>query len=235
VALGYCGASALASTWDGQYVGRTPSSRPGRGDAGRPTRAQRRQQRLAAAVAHHRAVRDATLTALLEQYRVAYEQTGQDLMRPAADFIGMRGSRQVVSISSRPASPEDFLERFTLACLTLATLEVDWVALLAGDERALAVTAPADHPSDLALFVVGLTFGPVDVEPAGTLLPYELDRDTGMVTWQAPRPVQASCTHGLWAEVLGPMCLARPAVAGKAARLELLEQNRLVDNEVLLL
>lgn len=216
-------------------MARTPPPRPGRDDPTRLPRAQRRQQRLAAAAGHRRAVRDATLAALLEQYRVAYEQTGQDLLRPAADFIGIRGSRQIASISSRPASPEDFLERFTLACLTLATLHVDWVALLAGDERALAVTAPADHPPDLALFVVGLTFGPAGIEPAGTLITYELDRDAGVVTWGAPRQAQASCTHGLWAEVLGPMCLERPVVAGKAAQRELLKENRRLDNEVLLL
>jgi hypothetical protein len=216
-------------------MGRSAQPRRDRDSVGRPSRAQRRERRLADVAARHIAVRDTTLAALLQQYRVAYEQTGLDLLRPAADFIGMRGARQVASISSRPASPEDFLERFALACLTLATLEVDWVALLAGDERALAVTAPTDHPSDLALFVVGLTFGPAGIEPAGTLVPYELDRDTGTVTWQAPRPALASCTQSLWAEVLGPMCLERPAVTGTTARRKLVEQNRMVDNEVLLL
>jgi hypothetical protein len=210
-----------------------PSHSQGDGGAGeRPSRG-RRQQRLAAAKAHDRIVRDAKLRGLVGHYQRAYEQTAQALERPAAEFVGLRGSGQVASISSRPG-PEQVRECFTLACRTLAVLDVDWVALLTGDELGLAVIASADHPSDLSLFIVGLTFGPPGVEPAGILVPYRVDRGTRTVTWGPARPVQASVTHGLWAEELGPTCLDRAAV-GQATLEELREQNRLVANRVLLM
>jgi hypothetical protein len=201
----------------------------------RPSREPRRRQRLAAAAASDRAVRDARLTALVEHYPLVSDKTGAERLRPTAEFSGFRGSRLVASISTHPASPIHVQDQFTLACRTLAALDVESVALLAGDEMALAVTASPDHPSDLSPFVIGLTFGPAGVEPAGTLVPYQLDRNTGTVTWKASRPLRASCTQGLWAEVLGPICLNRTTGAGEAALAELLEQNRLRGNDVLLL
>jgi hypothetical protein len=168
------------------------------------------------------------------QYRVAYEQTIADRVPPPADFSGFRDGGLVASIASRPRSPKPPIEPFRLACRTLAALEVDWVTLLVGDELALAVTASADHPSDLSPCIVGLAFGPAGVKPAGTLVPYQLDRRTGTVTWEEPRPVRASTTQGLWAEELGPTCLDRTAVS--QARLnKLLEENRLAGNSVFLL
>jgi hypothetical protein len=190
---------------------------------------------LAAAAASGRAVRDARLAALVEHYPVVYDKTGAELLRPTAEFSGFRGSRLVAAISMHPASPVHVRDHFTLACRTLAGLDVESVALLAGDELALAVTASPDHPSDLSPFVIGLTFGPAGVEPAGALVPYQLDRNTGLVTWKGSRPLRASRTQGLWAEVLGPMCLNRTTAAGEAALAELLEENRLRGNDVLLL
>jgi hypothetical protein len=121
-----------------------------------------------------------------------------------------------------------------LACRTLAALDVDSVVLLAGDDLALAVTASADHPSDLSPFIIGLIVGPAGIDPAGTLVPYQLDRGTGTVTWREPRPVRASTTRGLWAEELAPLCLDRAAV-GQATLAELREKNRLAGNSVLLM
>jgi hypothetical protein len=213
-------------------VDRTSQPRDDHGGADRPTRSQRRRQQSAAV---GRAVRDANLAALVEHYRLAYEQAGQERSQLAAEFSGFRGGRLVASIDSRPASPETLVDQFKLACRTLAALEVDSVALLAGDELALAVTASVDHPSDLAPFIVGLIVGPAGVEPAGMLLPYQLDRRAGTVTWGPPRPVQASGTQGLWAEVLAPLCLNRAAVADETTLAELLGRNRRVNHRVLLL
>jgi hypothetical protein len=84
------------------------------------------------------------------------------------------------------------------------------------------------------LFVVALTVGPGDADPAGTLIPYRLERDSGAITWVPSRPVVASCADGLWAKVLGPLCLRRPGSPADTLP-ALLEANRLVDNEVLLL
>lgn len=210
---------------------RTSRPQGDQGGADRPGRAQRRRQWLAAS---DRAFRDARLQALVTQYRVAYEQALADRVQPQADFSGFSGFRTVASIESRPTSPKPPIEPFSLACRTLAALEVEWVALVAGDELALAVTASGDHPSDLSPFIVGLVFGPAGVKPAGTLVPYQLDRRTGTVTWGEPRPVRASTTHGLWAEELGPTCLDRTAV-GKATLAELREENRLAGNSVFLL
>jgi hypothetical protein len=168
------------------------------------------------------------------QYQAAYERTALDLARPAADFIGFRGGQQVASISCRPPSPDSLVDRFTLACQTLGALDLDWAALLAGDEFALAVTAPGDHPADPGLFIVALTVGPGDVDPAGTIIPYRLDRDSGVITWAPSRPVVASCTDGLWAKVFGPLCLRRSGSTVDNL-MALLEANRRVDNEVLLL
>jgi hypothetical protein len=172
------------------------------------------------------------LGALVTQYRPAYEQAIADRVRPAAEFSGIRGGRTVAWISSRPASARTALEPFKLACRTLAALDVDSVVLLAGDDLALAVTASADHPSDLAPFIIGLIVGPPGVDPAGTLVPYQLDR--GTVTWREPRPVRASTARGLWAEELAPTCLNRTAV-GQATLAELREENRLAGNSVLLM
>jgi hypothetical protein len=167
-------------------------------------------------------------------HHAQYERTALDLARPGAIFAGFRGTQQAASISSRPPVPEAFVERFTLACRTLAVLEVDWAALLTGDEFALAVTAPADHPAELDLFVVALTVGPAGASPTGTITPYRLDRDTGAITWGSPRPARASCSQGMWAQALGPLCLDRAAAsAGELAAL--LDRNRRVDNDVLLL
>jgi hypothetical protein len=139
----------------------------------------------------------------------------------------------VVSISSRPTSPETIVAQFKLACRTLAALEVDEVAVVAGDELALAVSATADHPSDLSPFVLGLTFGPADLKPVGRLVPYQLDRQSWAVIWGEPREVRASSTQGLWAEVLGPMCLDRPRAASAARLNDLLDQNRQLGHVVL--
>jgi hypothetical protein len=152
---------------------------------------------------------------LVDHYPVAFQQASQDRLWPVADFSGFRVSRLVASIRSCPPA-EQARHHFTLACRTIAPLDVDSVVLLAGDELALAVAATADHPSELSPFVIGLTFGPPGVEPAGTLVPYQLERGTQTVTWKTPRPVRASCTQGLWAEVLGPMCLDRAARAREA-------------------
>lgn len=211
----------------------TADRRPPSGS--RPSRSQRRQQRLAAAAAEQLALRDQLLGHLVMQHQAAYKRTALDLARPAADFVGFRAGRQVVSVSSRPPTPDDLLERFTLACLTLGALDLDWAALLAGDELALAVTDPADHPADGSLFVVAVTVGPADASPAGVLIPYQLDRDTGILTWGAQRPLHASRTDGLWARVLAPMCLGRQGPTGPAAVAEFLDLNQQVDNEVLLL
>jgi hypothetical protein len=213
-------------------VDRTPPPQGGPGGADRPGRVQGRRQRLAAAL--DRAVRDARLTALVTHYRPTYEQAIADRVRPAAEFSGIRGGRTVASIISRPASARTALEPFKLACRILAALDVDSVALLAGDDLALAVTASADHPSDLSPFIIGLIFGPAGVDPAGTLVPYQLDRGIGTVTWREPRPVRASTTRGLWAEELAPTCLNRTAV-GQATLAELREENRLAGNSVLLM
>lgn len=212
-----------------------PTADPQPPSGSRPNRSERRQQRLAAAAAEQLAVRDRLLSHLIMQYRAAYERTALDLVRPAADFVGFRAGRQVVSVSSRPPAPEDLLERFTLACLTLGALDLDWAALLAGDELGLAVTDPADHPRDGSLFVIAVTVGPADASPAGILTPYQLDRNTGILRWGAQRPLDASCTDGLWARVLAPMCLGLQGPTGRAAVAELLDLNQQVDNEVLLL
>jgi hypothetical protein len=102
-----------------------------------------------------------------------------------------------------------------------------------GDELALIVSASADHPSDLSPFVIGLTYGPAGVEPVGRLVPYQVNRRSGTVTWGEPREVRASRTQGLWVEVLGPMCLARTAVASKPTLADLLDQNRRLGHVVL--
>lgn len=215
----------------------TPPPQGGQGGSDRPGRRQERWQRSAGADASYLVVRDMRLATLVAHYRLAYEQAGTDQRRPGAEFSGFRdgGGRLVAWIGSRPASPATAVEPFKLACRTLAALEVDSVALLAGDELALAVIASADHPSDLAPFIVGLTFGPAGVEPAGTLVPYQLDRQGGTVIWGPARPVRASNTKGLWAEVLAPLCLDRAVAASEATLTELLGQNRLVHNQVILL
>jgi hypothetical protein len=179
-----------------------------------------------------RAFRDARLAALVAGYPVVYEGTGQARLRPSAEFVGYRDSRPVVSISS-PASPPTAVDQFSLACRTLAALEVDWVALVAGDELALIVSASADHPSDLSPFVIGLTYGPVGVEPAGRLVPYQLDRHSGTVTWGEPRQVRASHRQGLWVEELGPMCLTPSALTDEVTLAGLLAKNRRLGHVVL--
>jgi hypothetical protein len=98
---------------------------------------------------------------------------------------------------------------------------------------ALIVSASADHPSDLSPFVIGLTYGPAGVEPVGRLVPYQLDRHSGTVTWGTPRQVRASHRKGLWAETLGPMCLTRAALTGEATLEDLLAENRRVGHVVL--
>ncbi|HEX5877214.1 MAG TPA: hypothetical protein VF468_02670 [Actinomycetota bacterium] len=112
-------------------------------------------------------------------------------------------------------------------------MEVDSAAVVAGDELALIVSASADHPSDLAPFVIGLTYGPAGAEPVGRLVPYQLDRHSGTVTWGTPRQVRASLRQGLWAETLGPMCLTRTAVADEATLARLLDDNRRLGHIVL--
>jgi hypothetical protein len=212
-------------------VDQTPPPHGAPSGADRPGRVPGRRQSLAAAAAN-RATRDARLGALVGQYRVAYAQAVAQGRRLPAEFNGFRGGRLVASIASRPVDPTTAVEPFRLACRTLAALGVGSVALLVGDELALTVTASADHPSDLSPFVVGLTFGPAGVDPAGTLVPYQLDR-TGTVGWGAPRPVRASTSQGLWVEVLGPMCLARASVAGKPMLADLLVENRRLGHVVL--
>jgi hypothetical protein len=216
-------------------VDRTSQPQGDHGGVDRPTRSRRRRQQPAAAAAGDKAVRDVRLTALVQHYRLAYEQAGQRRSQVAAEFSGFRSGQLVASIDSRPASPETLTEQFQLVCRTLAALDVDSAALLASDELALAVTASSDHPSDLAPFIIGLIVGPAGVEPAGTLIPYQLDRPGGTVTWGPPRPVRGSGTQGLWAEVLAPMCLNRSAPAGNPTLAELLNQNRRVNHRVLLL
>jgi hypothetical protein len=221
-------------------VGRWPVSRSRRRRAttnpSGPSRAARRQQR--AALSEQLAGRDAALTSLSGQHRAHYELAAREQARPAAIFVGFRARRQVASISSRPSPTyEDLANRFTLACLALGALEVDWAALLAGDEFAVAVTDPADHPADGSLFVIALTVGPAGAGPAGTITPYQLDRGTGTLSWGAQRPVGASRVNGLWARVLAPMCLGGQGQApvGPAAVTEYVALNQQVDNEVLLL
>ena len=204
----------------------------GEGAGARPSRERRRRQLLAAARQSDRAAWDARLATLIAGYPVVYEGTGQARLRPSAEFIGYRDSRLVVSISS-PASPQTAVDQFSLACRTLAALEVDSAALVAGDELAKIVSASADHPSDLSPFVIGLTYGPAGVEPAGRLVPYQLDRHSGTVTWGTPREVRASHRQGLWAETLGPMCLARSALTGEATVANLLAHNRRLGHVVL--
>jgi hypothetical protein len=203
-------------------------------DAARRGTRPRRRQLLADARASDRAVRDVRLEMLVAGYPVVADPTGRDRLQPTAEFIGYRNSRLVASISSRPISRQAAVDQFKLACRTLAALDVDAAALLAGDEFALTVSASADHPSDLSPFVIGLTFGPAGVEPAGRLVPYQLDRHSGTVTWGTPREVRASGRQGLWAEVLGPMCLSR-AAAGEATLADLLDENRRLGQVVLLL
>lgn len=205
---------------------------PGDGGDARPSRERSRRPRLAGPREHDRAAREARLATLVAGYPVAFEETGQARLRPSAEFIGYRDSRPVVSISSL-ASPQTAVDQFKLACRTLAALDVDSAALVAGDELALLVSASADHPSDLSPFVIGLTYGPVGVEPVGRLVPYQVDRRSGRVTWGEPREVRASRTQGLWVEVLGPMCLARAAVASKPTLAHLLDENRRLGHVVL--
>jgi hypothetical protein len=162
---------------------------------------------------------------LIRGYPVDPDAARPDRLRPTAEFTGYHASRPIALISCRPAAPATAVDQLRLVCRTLAALEVDSVALVAGDELALLVSATADHPSDLAPFVIGLTFGPAGVEPVGRLVPYQLDRRSRAVTWGEPREVRASHAHGLWAEVLGPMCVTRGA-AGDATPAELLDQNR---------
>jgi hypothetical protein len=205
---------------------------PGEGGGPRPSRERPRRPRLAGARESDRAAREARLAALVAGYPVVYEGTGQARLRPSAEFIGYRNFRPVVSISSR-ACPQTAVDQFGLACRTLAALEVDSAAVVAGDELALIVSASADHPSDLAPFVIGLTYGPAGAEPVGRLVPYQLDRHSGTVTWRAPRQVRASLRQGLWAETLGPMCLTRPSLTGEATLENLLAENRQVGHVVL--
>jgi hypothetical protein len=193
----------------------------------------RRRRQFLAAAASDRAARDVRLARLVSGYPVDYDPVRQDRLRPTAEFIGYRNSRLVASISSRPASAETAVDQFKLVCRTLAALDVDSVALVAGDELGLAVSATADHPSDLSPFVIGLTFGPAGVEPAGRLVPYQLDRQSRAVIWGEPREVRASPGQGLWAEVLGPMCLDRATVAAEASLEDLLDQNRRLGHIVL--
>jgi hypothetical protein len=204
------------------------------GDRPRLSRGQRRDLRTRLAETAQRDV--ALYQELLAQYRAAYERTAADLVRPAANFVGFRYGRQVVSISSRPSSREALLERFTLACLTLDSLGVDQLVVLAGDEWAAVLLAPEDHTANLDLFVVLLGVRLIGAGSAvGLLTPYTLDRGTGTVTWATPRLLDVSCSKGLWAEVLAPMCFARTAPTGQAAVGEFLAQNEQCDNEVLLL
>jgi hypothetical protein len=205
---------------------------PEEGGGPRPGRERRRRSLFAGVRESDRAVREARLTNLVAGYPVVYEGTGQARLRPSAEFIGYRDSRPVVSISS-PASPQTAVDQFKLACRTLAALEVDSAAVVAGDELAKIVSASADHPSDLAPFVIGLTYGPAGVEPAGRLVPYQLDRHSGTVTWGTPREVRASHRQGLWAETLGPMCLARSALTGETTVENLLAHNRRLGHVVL--
>lgn len=201
------------------------------GGGGRPSRGRRRRQ-LAAERESDRAARETRLAALVAGYPVVYEGADRARLRPSAEFVGYRNSRPVVSISS-PASPQTAVDQFSLACRTLAALEVDWVVLVAGDELALIVSASADHPSDLSPFVIGLSYGPAGVEPAGRLVPYQLDRHSGTVIWGTPREVRASHRQGLWAETLGPMCFTRPALTDEATLANLLAQNRRLGHVVL--
>jgi hypothetical protein len=205
---------------------------PGDGGGARPSRERPRRPRLVGARESDRAAREARLATLVAGYPITHEGTGQARLRPSAEFVGYRDSRSVVSISSL-ASPQTAVEQFKLACRTLAALEVNSAALVAGDELALIVSASADHPSDLSPFVIGLTYGPAGVEPVGRLVPYQVDRRSGTVTWGEPREVRASRTQGLWVEVLGPMCLARTAVASKPTLADLLDQNRRLGHVVL--
>jgi hypothetical protein len=89
---------------------------------------------MAAAAASDRVVRDTRLEVLVGRYPVVYEPTGQDRLRPTAEFSGFRNSRLIASISSRPAAPRTVVEQFKVACRTLAALEVDSAVLLAGAE-----------------------------------------------------------------------------------------------------
>jgi hypothetical protein len=205
---------------------------PGEGGGPRPSRERRRRQ-LAAARASDRAFRDARLAALVAAYRpVVYEGTGQARLRPYAEFTGYRNWGAVISISS-PAAPQIAVDRFRLACRTLAALEVDGATLVAGDELALMVSASADHPSDLSPFVIGLTYGPAGLEPGGRLVPYQFDRHSGTVTWGDPRQVRASHRQGLWVEELGPMCLTRAALPDEVTPADLLDENRRLGHTVL--
>lgn len=204
-------------------------------DRGGPRRSPERRRRfLAAVAASDKATRDLRLAHLVSGYPVDYDAVRWDRLRPTAEFIGYRNSRLVASISSRPTAPQTAVDQFKLVCRTLAALDVESVAVVAGDELALTVSASADHPSDLSPFVIGLTFGPAGVEPAGRLIPYQLDRHNAAVAWGEPREVRASRTQGLWAEVLGPMCLNR-AAAGEGRLADLLDQNRRLGHVVLLL
>lgn len=172
------------------------------------------------------------VTTLVGGYPIVPDPTGRARLQPAAELSGYRDSRLVVSILIRGASLGTAVDQLKLACRTLAALEVDSAALLAGDEFALTVSASADHPSDLIPFVLTLTWGPPGIEPAGRLLPYQFDRHSGTVTWGTPRPVRASRTQGLWAQVLGPMCVDR-AAASEAELADLLEENRRLGHVVL--
>jgi hypothetical protein len=205
---------------------------PGEGGGPRPSRERPRPPRLAGARESDRAARETRLAALVAGYPVVYEGTRRARLRPSAEFIGYRNARPVISISSS-ASPQTAVDQFKLACRALAALEVDSAALVAGDELALLVSASADHPSDLSPFVIGLTSEPVGVEPVGRLVPYQLDRHSGTVTWGTPRQVRASLREGLWAETLGPMCLTRAALTDEASLADLLDENRRLGHVVL--
>jgi hypothetical protein len=218
----------------GTGMGKASHRKQDRGGTRRLSQGQRRKLRTHLMEA---AQQDAALfEELLTQYRAGYERTAADLARPATDFVGFRHGRQVVSISSRPSSPEALLERFTLACVTLDALAVDQVVVLAGDEWAAPLLAPEDHTADLDLFIVLLAARlPVAGSLVGLLIPYSLDRETGTVAWATARGLAVSSAKGLWAEVLAPMCFARTAPTGRAAIRELLAHNEQVDNDVLLL